>query len=194
MAQKKFTCPACGAPAEWNPGSQVHDYPNGIASSGPGLPRLRGYPGKPFPIGRQPRRGCISGEPNASTPFGLVNLSYELPTVARSSQPWFSGASSIGIPDPILRSDATLTELRITGLRPRVASQARQPWAGRSNPFGIHSDDDATKSRENGVTDPRYVGIYPDGQATNPNGIGIIQPSVDAQRLRWVIAQTTHQL
>jgi hypothetical protein len=28
----------------------------------------------------------------------------------------------------------------------------------------------------------------------NPNGIGIIQPSVDAQRLRWVIAQTIYQL
>jgi hypothetical protein len=28
----------------------------------------------------------------------------------------------------------------------------------------------------------------------NPNGIGIIQPSVDAQRLRWVIVQTIYQL
>lgn len=28
----------------------------------------------------------------------------------------------------------------------------------------------------------------------NPNGIGIIQPSVAAQRLRWVIIQTIHQL
>jgi hypothetical protein len=28
----------------------------------------------------------------------------------------------------------------------------------------------------------------------NPNGIEIIQPSVAAQRLRWVIAQTIYQL
>jgi len=28
----------------------------------------------------------------------------------------------------------------------------------------------------------------------NPKGIEIIQPSVDAQRLRWVIVQTIHQL
>lgn len=28
----------------------------------------------------------------------------------------------------------------------------------------------------------------------NPNGIGIVQPSVDAQRLRWVIVQTIYQL
>ena len=85
IGQKKFSCPACGAAAEWNHGSQVHDYPNGIASSSPELPRLRGYPGKPFPNDRQPQRGCIHGEPNASTPLGLVNLSCELPRVARTS-------------------------------------------------------------------------------------------------------------
>jgi len=28
----------------------------------------------------------------------------------------------------------------------------------------------------------------------NPNGIEIIQPSVAAQRLRWVVVQTIHQL
>jgi hypothetical protein len=28
----------------------------------------------------------------------------------------------------------------------------------------------------------------------NPNGVEIIQPSVAAQRLRWVIVQTIHQL
>ena len=33
-----------------------------------------------------------------------------------------------------------------------------------------------------------------DPTIANPNGIGIIQPSVDAQRLRWVIVQANSQL
>jgi len=166
-AQKKFSCPACGAAAEWNPANQslicpfygttspAHsnqhptmtcDNPNGIAASSPGLPSLRGYPGKPFPNGLQPHRGCINGESTAPTPLGLLNIFCRDPRVARFSQ----------------------------------------PWADCSNPFGIHADDNATHT--NGI------GIYPDGHASNPNGIEIIQPSVDAQRLRWVIAQTIHQL
>jgi hypothetical protein len=30
IAQKKFSCPACGAAAEWNPAVQVRDNPNGV--------------------------------------------------------------------------------------------------------------------------------------------------------------------
>lgn len=37
-------------------------------------------------------------------------------------------------------------------------------------------------------------GIHPHDNAIRPNGIEIIQPSVDAQRLRWLIVQTIHQL
>ena len=131
-AQKKFSCRACGTAAEWNSARQVFDNPKGIASSSPGLPSLRGYPGKPFPNGLQPQRGCINTEQVATTPLGLVSLFGRDPRVARSSQ----------------------------------------PWADRVNPFGIHAN----------------------CNVTNPNGIGIIQPSVAAQRLRWVIAQNIHQL
>ena len=132
IAQKKFSCPACGAAVEWNPGKQILGNPKGIASSSPGLPSLRGYPGIPSRYVLQPQRGCINTELTATTPLGLVNLFCRDPRVARSSQ----------------------------------------PWGDCSNPFGINSD----------------------SHANNPNGIGIIQPSVDAERLRWVIVQTIYQL
>jgi len=169
-AQKQFSCPACGAAAEWNPASQVHDYPNGITSSCLGLPSLRGYPEIPSRYVPQPLRSCINGEPNASTPLGLVNLSCELPRVARSSQPWADCSNPVGIhPDD--------NSIRFKGV-------------------GIHSDDRATNHQEAGTPNRRCTGFYPRDHATksNPNGIGIIQPSVGAQRLRWVTVPTIHQL
>jgi len=169
-AQTKFSCPACGAAAEWNPVGPVLDNPKGIASSSRGLPSLRGYPGIPSPNGLQPYWGCINGESTTPTPLGLLNIFCRDPRVARSSQPWADGSNPFGIhPDD--------NAIRFKGI-------------------GIHSDDRATNHQEDGTPNRRCTGFYPRDHATksNPNGIEIIQPSVDAQRLRWVIAQTIHQL
>jgi hypothetical protein len=139
-AQKRFSCPACGAAAEWNSAKQSlicpSDNPKGIAFSSPGL-RGTSYPGSSSNNLSQPQRDC--------------GQSCAIPCASRSPQPRWSCS--------------------ITRRFPGVA-RSSQPLADCSNPFGIHLDHNQT----------------------NPKGIEIIQPSVAAQRLRWVIAQTIHQL
>jgi len=118
LAQKKFSCPACGAAAEWNPAKQSLICPFcGTISTAQRPPRflnpkgisaisqgLRSYPGLSFNKHHQPQRGCgrlASFPPNMPQPRWGCSISSSVPRVARAVQPWALRQNPVGILIPM---------------------------------------------------------------------------------------------